>query len=123
MAYSESLAGRIRDALARRLHIEEKKMFGGVGFLLHGNMLVGVWQDSLIVRLGPVGYAGALQEPHVREFDITGRPMTGWVLVTSAGLASDDVLADWIERAVEFVQTLPVKSQAAAPRRTRRPRD
>ena len=77
MAYDESLAVRIRTALARRKNVEEKKMFGGVGFLLNGNMLVGVWKDSLIVRLGPDSYEDALLEPHVKEFDITGRAMKG----------------------------------------------
>ena len=86
MAYSEGLAKRIRDALARRTGIEEKKMFGGVGFLLHGNMLVGVWKDSLIVRLGPEEGDEALKEPHVKEFDITGRPMRNWVLVGPEGV-------------------------------------
>ena len=75
MAFSESLAQRIRDALARKKNIEEKKMFGGVGFLLKGNMLVGVWKDSLIVRIGPEKGDEALKEPHVKEFDVTGRPM------------------------------------------------
>src|SRR5690349_14731029 len=81
MAFSESLAGRVRDALARTKGIEEKRMFGGVGFLLRGNMLVGVWKDSLIVRLGPDDGETALTEPHVKPFDITGKPMKGWVLV------------------------------------------
>jgi hypothetical protein len=75
MAFSEALAERIRQGLARRKNVEDKKMFGGVGFLLHGNLLVGVWKDSLIVRLGPDEGEAALREPHVREFDITGRPM------------------------------------------------
>ena len=73
MAFDESLAQRIRDALARKKNIEEKKMFGGIGFLLNGNMLVGVWKNSLIVRVGPDGYDDALLEAHVKEFDITGR--------------------------------------------------
>jgi TfoX N-terminal domain len=64
MAFSESLAARIRDALARKKNVEEKKMFGGIGFLLSGNMLVGVWKDSLIVRLGPDEGEEALKEPH-----------------------------------------------------------
>ena len=72
MAFSEELAERIRQGLARRKGIEEKKMFGGVGFLLNGNMLVGVWKDSLIVRLGPEEGEEALKEPHVSEFNITG---------------------------------------------------
>ena len=112
MAFDESLAARIRDTLARNRGVEEKKMFGGVGFLLHGNMLVGVWKDSLIVRLGPdSSYDDALQEPHVREFDITGRPMKGWVLVEPEGVEEDDPLAEWIRRAEEFVGTLPGKSK------------
>ena len=110
MTFDESLAQRIRDSLARKTNIEEKKMFGGVGFLLHGNMLVGVWKDSLIVRLGPDNYDDALQEPHVREFDITGRAMKGWVLVEPEGVEEDDPLAEWIRRAEEFVGTLPVKT-------------
>ena len=73
MAFDESLAARIRQHLARRKSVEEKKMFGGVGFLLHGNILVGVWKDSLIARLGPDEGHLALLEPHVKEFDITGR--------------------------------------------------
>ena len=109
MAFSESLAARIRDAVVRKKNIEEKKMFGGVGFLLNGNMLVGVWKDSLIVRLGLDGYEDALLESHVREFDITGKPMKGWVMVEPEGIQSDDQLAGWIERAVTFVKTLPRK--------------
>jgi hypothetical protein len=109
MAYSESLAERIRLALARRRGVVERKMFGGIGFLLHGNMLVGVWQTSLIARVGPNEYQRALQQPHVREFDITGRPMKGWVLVEAGGVESDGQLAAWLARAWEFVETLPAK--------------
>jgi TfoX/Sxy family transcriptional regulator of competence genes len=94
MAFSEDLAERIRQQLARRKRVEEKKMFGGVGFLLNGNMLVGVWKDSLIVRLGAEEGEEALKEPHVREFDITGRAMKGWVLVAAKGLEDDDRLHD-----------------------------
>ena len=109
MAFSEVLAERIRQRLARRKNVEEKKMFGGVGFLLNGNMLVGVWKDTLIVRLGADNYEDALLEPHVREFDITGKPMKGWVLVGPAGVEGDDQLAGWIQRAVRFVKALPAK--------------
>ena len=109
MAFDENLAARIRDAVARNRGVEEKKMFGGVGFLLHGNMLVGVWKDSLIVRVGPDNYDDALLEPHVREFDITGRPMKGWVLVESEGVENDDLVKGWIERATKFVKRLPAK--------------
>src|ERR1043165_6700082 len=109
MAFNESLAARIRDALAPKRSVEEKKMFGGVGFLLHGNMLVGVWKDSLIARLGPDEGEAALREPHVKEFDITGRPMRNWVLVGPEGVEDDEQLTDWIQRAVKFVKTLPAK--------------
>ena len=109
MAYSESLALRIRQIVARRRGITEKKMFGGVGFLLNGNMLAGVWKTSLIVRLGPENYEETLKEPHVREFDITGKPMKGWVLVEPDGIDNDEQLKVWIQRGIEFVGTLAKK--------------
>jgi TfoX/Sxy family transcriptional regulator of competence genes len=109
MPYSQSLAGRLRHALAREKGVEEKKMFGGLGFLLNGNLLVGVWHDSLIVRVGPEGSDDALAEEHVREFDITGKPMKGWVVVEPDGLESDDRVAEWVERAMKFVSTLARK--------------
>jgi TfoX/Sxy family transcriptional regulator of competence genes len=109
MPYSESLANRIRQAVKGRRGITEKKMFGGVGFMLHGNMCVGVWKTSLIARLGPEQAETALREPHVGEFDITGRPMKGWALVEAEGVETDEQLRGWVQRAVEFVRTLPVK--------------
>ena len=109
MAFDESLAARIRNTLARRKNVEEKKMFGGICFLLHGNMLVGVWKDSLIARLGPDEGEAALREPHVRASDITGRPMRNWVLVEPEGVEEDNELKDWIQRATKFVKTLPKK--------------
>jgi hypothetical protein len=84
-------------------------MFGGIGFLLDGNMLVGIWKESLIVRLDPAEYEEALEEPHVKEFDITGRPMKGWVLVAPEGLEEEEPLRGWIQRAKVFVSTLPAK--------------
>jgi TfoX/Sxy family transcriptional regulator of competence genes len=83
MPFDESLAARIRDALARRKNVEEKKMFGGVGFLLNGNLLVGVWKDSLCVRIGPYESEEALKEPHVSVLKIKGRgTMKGWVVIS-----------------------------------------
>ena len=111
MAFDESLAARIRQRLARRKNVEEKKMFGGVGFLLNGNLLVGVWKDSLIVRLGPDEGEEALKEPHVKVFDITGKPMKGWVLVGPEGVEGDEQLSGWIQRGVKFVGTLPAKEK------------
>jgi TfoX/Sxy family transcriptional regulator of competence genes len=109
MSYSKALAERIRTILGRRKDIDEKKMFGGVGFLLNGNMLVGVWKQSLIVRLGPEQFQEALKEEFVAEFDITGRPMKGWVLVEPDGLESDEQLKNWLMQAEAFVETLSKK--------------
>ena len=109
MAYSESLALRIRQTLAGRRGLTEKKMFGGVGFLLRGNLCVGIWQTSLIVRLCHEQGAAALQEPNVAEFDITGRPMKGWIMVEPDGIETDEQLAGWVRRSIKFVSTLPEK--------------
>ena len=103
MVFSKSLAARVRQSLAGRRDVVEKKMFGGVAFLLDGNMLVGVWQDSLIARLGAEQAEKALKQPNVGEFDITGRPMTGWVLIEPDGIDTDRQLGEWIEKAAQFV--------------------
>lgn len=109
MSYSRQLADRVRQTLGKQRGLVEKRMFGGVGFLLRGNMLVGVWEQSLIARLGPDAAAQALREPNVREFDVTGRPMRGWVMIDPDGLERDAELAAWLARAQEFVETLPAK--------------
>lgn len=108
MAYDDALAERIRERLAGAAGVTEKKMFGGLAFLTEGNMTVGVHGDDLIARIDPADTDGALAEPGVRPFDITGRPMRGWILV--AGEALDDAVLDaWIARAGTFVATLPPK--------------
>jgi len=109
MPFDETLAARIRDGLARKKNIEEKKMFGCICFFLNGNALVGVWKDRLIARLGSDEGELALREPHVRAFDITGRPMRNWVAVEPKGVEDDGQLKDWLERATKFVKTLPKK--------------
>jgi TfoX/Sxy family transcriptional regulator of competence genes len=109
MAFSKALAERIRQQLAHEKNIEERKMFGGIGFLLNGNLLVGVWKDSLVVRLGAEQAEAALREPHVREFDITGRAMKNWALVEPEGIKEDDQLHEWIQQALTFVGSLPPK--------------
>ena len=111
MAFSEPLAERIRTALARRRNVEEKKMFGCICFFINGNALVGVWKDRLIARLGPDEGEAALREPHVRAFDITGRPMRNWVAVGPDGVEDSDQLKGWIEQALKFVKTLPAKEK------------
>jgi hypothetical protein len=109
MAFDEDLAARIRERLDRMTGVEERRMFGGLCFLLHGNLLVGVWKDSLIARVGPDRAAEGLLEPHVRPFDVTGRAMKAWVLVGPEGVEVDDHLAAWIGHAAAFVETLPAK--------------
>ncbi|MCE9567138.1 MAG: TfoX/Sxy family protein [Planctomycetes bacterium] len=109
MAFNEELADRIRERLSRHRSIKEKLLFGGIGFFLNGNMLVCVWQESLIVRLGVGTEDKVFLEPHVRKFDVTGKPMKGWIMVGPEGVEDDDQLNNWIERALTFVRKLPGK--------------
>ena len=109
MAYDEGLAQRIREVLGDQPGLVEKKMFGGVGFMVQGNMACGVNKEDLIVRVGPARYEGALAEAHTRPFDMTGRPMTGWVVVTADGYASDADLTRWVQEGLAFALTLPAK--------------
>lgn len=103
MAYDEVLADRLRDLLPLA---DEKRMFGGIAFMEHGNLVVGVLGDELIARLGPD--AGAAVGPGVRPFDFTGRPMKGWLMV-EAGELDDEELEAWVTRCRRFVATLPAK--------------
>ncbi len=109
MVYDEELAERIRDLLADQPNLDEKKMFGGIAFLLSGNMAVGVSGNDLMVRIGPDEHDVALTEPGVEEFSKTGRPMKGWILATSGIIESDTGLASWVGRGVTFASTLPPK--------------
>lgn len=108
MAYDLVLADRLREAV-KELPVTEKKMFGGVAFLLNGNMLVGVHGDNLIARVGPVNDKTSLSKPHTKPFDMTGHPMSGWVEVLPAGCKSDQDLKTWVRNSLEFVTTLPKK--------------
>jgi TfoX/Sxy family transcriptional regulator of competence genes len=108
MAYDDALAQRVRDRMQDDLGVSEKKMFGGLAFLTAGNMTVGVHGDDLIARIDPEAMDDALAEPGVRPFDMTGRPMRGWVLVAGEGLP-DDELERWIGRARSYVETLRPK--------------
>jgi TfoX/Sxy family transcriptional regulator of competence genes len=109
MAYSEPLAERVRQALAGVADVREQKMFGGLAFMVGGNMTVGIVGEELMVRLGAEGADRALDEPQVRTMDFTGRPMSTMVLVEPAGVERDDALERWVSRAREFVATLPPK--------------
>lgn len=109
MAYDESLALRIRAALAGDPAIDEKKMFGGVAFLCRGRMFVGVSGRSLMARVGNDNYADSLQREHVREMDFTGKPMRGYVFVDAPGVETEAQLHYWLQRCKQFVATLPPK--------------
>ena len=108
--YDETLAAELRKLLSRRKNIAEKKMFGGLGFLLGGNICCGVWKDFLILRLGDEVARRVLTEEHARQFNITGRPMRGWVMIEPAGWHDDARLRRWIGWAVDFTAALPAKS-------------
>jgi len=109
MSYDETLAGRIRRIIGNRRDAIEKKMFGGLAFMLDGKMCCGLVGRDLMVRVGSERYEEALAKPHTRPMDFTGRPLTGFVYVAPAGYASDVALRRWIGWGVEFVSTLPAK--------------
>ena len=109
MAYNEKLAERMRAKMKSTRGVVEKKMFGGVGFLVNGNMACGVNKQDLIVRLSDEDFEKALKQKSVRIFDLTGRPMKGWILVSEEGYASDKALESWIEKGAAFAKSLPKK--------------
>lgn len=109
MPYNAEIDARIGKITAHWKNTKAKKMFGGVCHLMNGNMVCGVYKDYLILRLGEKAAADALKKSDTRPFDITGKPMKGWVMVEDRGFETDDKLKDWLERARDFVQTLPPK--------------
>ena len=109
MAFDEKLAERIRKRLGKRVGLKEKKMFGGIAFLVNGNMCCGVHGDEMIVRLDPEQTTKVLSQPNTRLFDLTGRPMRGCILVRQKGLATDAELGKWIAVASKFAESLPPK--------------
>lgn len=110
MTYNSELAQRIRTILGERQAVVEKKMFGGVGFILHGNMACGVQGDRLIVRVGAENNDEALSHPYVGPFLVTGgKPMAGWILVDPEGLLTEHQLEEWVEKGLSYAQSLPQK--------------
>ena len=108
MTYNLKLAERIRSEL-EGIPFIEKKMFGGVGLLLNGNVACGVNKDNLIVRVDPEKHTALLKKPHAKPFDLTGKPMKGWLIVEAAGVKTDKQLSAWVKLGVEFALTLPPK--------------
>ena len=109
MPYDEGVADRIRTVLTGHAAISEMRSFGGLSFLLNGNMGCGVLTDELVVRVGPDAYEDCVTQPHARPMDFTGRPMKGWVYIGPDGFGEDDELEGWVARGVEFASSLPVK--------------
>lgn len=109
MAFDEQLAERVREALGGRAEVSERRMFGGIAFMIAGNMADGIVGEDLMVRLGREDAERALAEPRVRPMDFTGRPMKGMVFVDSQGTASDQDLASWVDAGADYATSLPPK--------------
>jgi TfoX/Sxy family transcriptional regulator of competence genes len=115
LAYDEGLAERVRGLLDEQPAVTERRMFGGLAFLVRGHMAVGIVNDDLMVRVGPDAYAEAMRQPHARRMDFTGRPMKGLVFVSPEGLEADADLEGWVRRGLAFTSTLPPKAPSARP--------
>lgn len=109
MPYNEQIEARISTIVSRWKNTDAKMMFGGVCHLIHGHMFCGVYKDFLVLRLGEQPADETLKQPHVKPFDITGKPMRGWIMVEEQGFKSDDRLREWLNHARDFVRTLPSK--------------
>jgi len=113
MSYDEQLAERLRKVVAARSDVTEKRMFGGLAFLLNGHMFCGIIKEDLMIRVGHQQYKAALAQPHARPMDFTGRPLNGYVYVAPAGHQSASALKEWVQRGMTFVATLPAKTTSA----------
>ncbi len=109
MAYNEQLAERVRAIVGDGPGLSERKMFGGIAFMLNGNMFCGITRDDLMVRVGPDRFEEALASPGARPMDFTGRPMKGMVFVGPEGYATDEQLRGWVEQTLEYARSLPAK--------------
>jgi TfoX/Sxy family transcriptional regulator of competence genes len=109
MAFDETLASQVRESLKAVRGVEERRMFGGLIFMVNGNMAAGVHKADLIVRVGPSARDAALRRPGAAVFDLTGRPMKAWVLVAAEAVARKSSLDAWVRQGVEFARSLPKK--------------
>ena len=114
MAYDEALAERVRVLISLREDVSERKMFGGIAWMVAGNMACGVIGEEVIVRVAREDYEQALGEPHVRQFDFTGRPMRGFVCITPEGTAAEEELAGWVDAGADYAGSLPAKYEGSA---------
>ena len=113
MSFDPGLAERVREVLGARPGISERRMFGGLAFMLQGHMFVGLMESTLMARVGPERHADALAQPHTREMDFTGKPMKGYIYVDPQGLGDDKNLQAWVEWCAGFAATLPLKAPKA----------
>ncbi len=109
MGYDAKIADRLRGLLANRTNVVEKRMVGGLSFVVNGHMCCGVAGSALMVRVGPDGRDQALTEPHVRPMEMGGRPVRGFVLIDPEGFSADAALAAWVRRGLDFIESLPAK--------------
>ena len=109
MSYDPEAAERVRRVLSGRGGVVEKKMVGGLSFLVNGNMCCGITGTALMVRLGAERREQALREPHVRPMLFAGRPLFGFICIEPDGYATDEALASWVQRGLDFVSGLPAK--------------
>ena len=109
MAYDTDVADRIRARIGPRPELTEREMFGGIAFMINGNMAVGVSGDELMVRVGKEGHDDALARPGARTFDMGARPMKGWINVTEDGYDSEEDFGHWVDRGVAYAESLPAK--------------
>ena len=114
MAFDEKVAQRVRQAVSAHQGLSERKMFGGLCLMLHGNMFAGIIGDELMLRVGKDNFAALLAQPAARPMDFTGKPMDGYLYVSPNGFADDDDLQRWMDRALDFVETLPPKQPGAS---------
>ncbi len=109
MAYDEALAERVRELIVGRVVAVEKAMFGGLSFMVNGNMSCGVIGEELVVRVGKERHESALARPYARVMDLTGRPMKGWIYISTEGVESEAGLTEWVELGLEYALSLPAK--------------
>lgn len=122
MAYSTELAERVREYLRARASVTERKMFGGLTFLVNGNMCCGVLEQDLVIRVGPGNAGPFLRQPHIAPMDITGKPLDWMIRVAPDGYAASRAFNEWLKRALDYAQALPAKQpRPPKSRRTQRP--
>ncbi len=109
MGHDEQLLGRVRRILSGRQDVAERRMIGGLSFMVNGHMCAGLTGTGLMVRVGPDGYERALSRPHVQPMELAGRRLTGFVCVNPEGCRTDTALAAWVQQGIDFVSTLPAK--------------